>query len=116
MLRATCHMIPALMLLALAAMPATAGDLFRRNQPPAPPDTAITVTWFEKGNVIVDASVCREYLDDSRRYPLCRQRARELFQQKCREATQANRKTEMPDPQLRAEVKKYCAAAETFVP
>jgi len=109
-------LIVAMLSLLIAVTPALAGDLFRRNRPPAEPDAAITVTWFEKGNTIVDASVCREYRDDSRRYPICRKRARELFQNKCREATQANRRSEMPDPQLRAEMKKYCAAAETFIP
>lgn len=112
-----CRNILMLLLIGITAAPAMAGDLFRPNRPPAPPDiTSITVTWFEKGNAIVHQSVCLDYADDDRRYPICRQRARELFQAKCREATRANRQSEMPDPVLRAEVKKLCAAAKTFTP
>jgi len=73
-------------------------------------------TWFEKGNTIVDASVCREYCDDSQRYQLCRQRARELFQHTCREATPANRRSEMPDPKLRAEMKNTALRPRPFSP
>jgi len=104
----------------LLAAPAAAGDLFRRNAPPPAADdsddNAITVTWFEKGNAIVAESVCLELSGDDRRYPVCRQRARELFLRECELAARRYQRAELPVPELRAAMRKYCVAAETFVP
>jgi hypothetical protein len=82
-------------------------------------NTVVTLelSWFEKANRIVAESVCLDLGTEDKNYRLCRQRAQQLFQAECSQHQKQLAAAVMPiDPELRAALKKFCVAAETFVP